>query len=83
MIVAFIIITPGVWSSPVINGDRPPPCSAFTFTKIDQHRAVLFGGVVHGYDTLNDVYILDFRNKVRDKYVRYLWTCILFVMYVQ
>ena len=48
----------GTWSSPPTTGDRPPPCSAFSFTTIDHHRAVLFGGrQEHG--RVNDIYILD------------------------
>ena len=34
----------GVWFSPRVSGTRPPPCSTFTLTSIDNHRAVLFGG---------------------------------------
>ncbi|XP_064393440.1 uncharacterized protein LOC135340941 isoform X2 [Halichondria panicea] len=51
----------GVWSSPELRGERPPPCSIFTFTMVDQHRAVLFGGSQSGRGRLNDVYLFDFR----------------------
>ncbi|XP_064393126.1 uncharacterized protein LOC135340711 isoform X2 [Halichondria panicea] len=52
----------GVWSSPELIGERPSPCSDFTFTMVDQHRAVLFGGDQPGHGgRLNDVYLLDFR----------------------
>ena len=48
----------GIWSSPPTTGDRPPPCLHFSFTAIDPHRAVLFGGrQEHG--RVNDAYILD------------------------
>lgn len=32
------------WIIPELTGIRPPPCAAFSFTRVDQHRAVLFGG---------------------------------------
>ena len=52
------IFLPGIWSSPVISGTRPPPCSAFSFTMVDDYRVVLFGGN-QGPKETNDVYILD------------------------
>ncbi len=36
----------GKWSVPATTGDIPPPCSDFTFTAIDSHRAVFFAGRV-------------------------------------
>ncbi|XP_064393790.1 uncharacterized protein LOC135341208 [Halichondria panicea] len=51
----------GVWSSPELRGERPPPCSNFTFTMVDQNRAVLFGGYQSGRGGVNEVYLLDFR----------------------
>ena len=54
----------GKWSSPTISGTRPPPCNAFSFTQIDDHRAVLFGGRQHEGRT-NDVYIFDMTRMVR------------------
>ncbi len=54
---------PGVWSSRELKGERPPPCDSFTFTKLDQHRAVLFGGRQPNH-RVNDVYVFDFRNMV-------------------
>ncbi|XP_064393451.1 uncharacterized protein LOC135340948 isoform X1 [Halichondria panicea] len=50
----------GVWSSPELRGERPPPCKDFTFTTVDQHRAVLFGGYQPGRGEVNDVYIFNF-----------------------
>ncbi|XP_064393167.1 uncharacterized protein LOC135340740 isoform X1 [Halichondria panicea] len=51
----------GVWSSPELRGERPPPCSHFTFTMVDQHRAVLFGGIQSGRrGRLNEVYLFNF-----------------------
>ena len=34
----------GLWSSPDITGQRSPPCGAFTFTRVDKKRGVMFGG---------------------------------------
>ena len=34
----------GTWSSPNVTGERPPPCSTFTFTSVGEKRAALFGG---------------------------------------
>ena len=48
----------GVWSCSVTTGDRPPPCSHFTFTAIDDRRAVVFGGF-NGESKINTVYIID------------------------
>ena len=53
------ISTAGVWSCPATTGERPPPCAAFTFTAVDDRRAVLFGGVNGDQGCMNDVYIID------------------------
>ena len=34
----------GQWSSPSMNGARPPPCNNFSLTMIDEDQAVMFGG---------------------------------------
>ena len=52
------ISTAGVWSCPATTGDRPPPCSAFTFTAVDDRRAVLFGGFNIEQGRMNDVFII-------------------------
>ncbi len=44
----------GKWSVPTTTGDTPPPCSDFTFTAIDSHRAVLFAGCVPKLPSNND-----------------------------
>ena len=49
----------GTLSSPPVTGTRPPPCSEFSFTMVDDHNAVLFGGRRQGYVLNNDVYTLD------------------------
>ena len=43
----------------------PPPCNGFSFTKIDHHRAVLFGGESDAKEYIDDVYILDLAKMVR------------------
>ena len=35
---------PGGWSSPIVTGKPPPPCSAFTLTPVGDKRAAMFGG---------------------------------------
>ena len=49
----------GTWSSPKVSGTRPPPCSHFSLTMIDDHHVVLFGGSQSGWRMSSDVYILD------------------------
>ena len=34
----------GQWSSPSMNGVRPPPCENLSLTMIDEDQAVMFGG---------------------------------------
>ncbi len=63
MLSCLIQPTSGVWSFTELKGEVPPPCSGFTFTKVDQHRAVLFGGRQPD-NRVNGVYIFDFRNMV-------------------
>ena len=54
----------GIWSSPTISGTRPPPCSHFTFTNINDHQAVMFGGQTPGGTKMNDIYLFDFEKMV-------------------
>ena len=54
----------GEWLSPVTTGVRPPPCAAFTFTKVDCSRVVLFGGRQQR-ERVNELHILDMSNWVR------------------
>ncbi|XP_064393447.1 uncharacterized protein LOC135340946 isoform X2 [Halichondria panicea] len=64
----------GVWSSPELRGERPPPCIDFTFTMVDQHRAVLFGGRKSGHGgQINDIYFFDFRTMEVTKVVKPVW----------
>ena len=63
---SFLHIFPiDTWSDQPATGDKPPPVSSHTFTKLDHHRAVVFGGFT-GKSELNDVYILDMET----------WVCI-------
>ena len=54
----------GVWKVQPANGTRPPPLANHTFTKIDNHRAVAFGGYT-GSCRVNDAYVLDMK----------IWVC--------
>ena len=54
----------GMWSCSPTTGERPPPCSNFTFTTIDDRRAVLFGGYNGEQGSMNDVYIIDLHTMV-------------------
>ena len=54
----------GVWSSPLLKGEIPPPCSYFSFTKVNQDRVVLFGGYQRGRGEVNDLYLFNLRNMV-------------------
>ena len=57
---------PGVWSSPLLKGEIPPPCSHFSFTKVDRDRVVLFGGYqsAPGHGCANDLYLFNMKNMV-------------------
>ena len=63
-IIILLSLTAGVWSSPHTTGSQPPPCSGFSFTAIDCHRAVLFGGYSPEHGTMNDVYIFNIQTMV-------------------
>ena len=55
----------GSWSSPTVNGTRPPPGRGFALTSIDEHRAILHGGYDAGHKCRSsDVYIIDFQTMV-------------------
>ena len=69
MYISPIILT-GEWLSPPTTGEAPPPLSSHTFTKIDHHRAVVFGGN-SGTQRFNDAYVLDMETWVW-KYMRTL-----------
>ena len=54
----------GKWSSPPTTGPRPSPCAYFSFTAINSHQAVLFGGYQPGCGKLNDCHLMDFESMV-------------------
>lgn len=48
----------GRWTVVHTTGMKPPPCAAFSFTRIDSQRVLLFGGRQRR-QRVNDAYILD------------------------
>ena len=54
----------GCWSIPDTTGETPRPCAASSFTKVDQHTAVLFGGR-QKEGRVNDLAILDMEKWVK------------------
>ena len=61
------------------TGESPPPLAAHTFTKIDHHRAVVFGGYT-GSIRENGTYVLDMETWVCRCMCLYILIC-LFCMY--
>ena len=58
-IVTLCIFSPAdTWIAQATTGEKPPALWGHTLTKIDQHRAGLFGGFDGGRDH-NDTFILD------------------------
>ena len=53
----FVLGARGVWVAQPTTGEKPPPLSGHTFTKIDHKRAVAFGGSTGS--RVNDTYVLD------------------------
>ena len=53
-----------MWTSPSFSGPRPPPCADFSLTSIDLYRAILYGGHRGIDENSNDLYLIDFDNKV-------------------
>jgi len=63
--VHLISLSAGKWSIPTTTGPRPPPCSAFSFTAISDHLAVLFGGwQPRRGGRVNDCYVMNFETMV-------------------
>jgi len=48
----------GSLTSPEVSGSRPPPCSSFSLTMIDEDQAVMFGGKVAGTGRSAGLHIL-------------------------
>ena len=77
------ISTAGAWSCPVTTGERPPPCAGFTFTAVDDRRAVMFGGGNREKGPMNDVYIIDFSTMVKCVCVCVsAWACSCVCVYI-
>jgi len=53
----------GKWSIPTTTGPGPPPCSYFSFTAINDHQAVLFGGR-QSDGRVSDCYLINFVSMV-------------------
>ena len=68
----YVTAPAGVWSVHPTTGEKPPPLADHTFTKIDHHRAVVFGGWT-GSCKLNDTYVLDMETWVRMCIVHTVW----------
>jgi len=64
-IVCLISLSAGKWFIPTTTGCRLPPCAAFSFTAINDHLAVLFGGEQprHG-GSVSDCYVMNFETMV-------------------
>ena len=54
-------VSTDVWIRPAVTGSSPLACDGCTLTKVDKHRAILFGGHGNGHHTLVPpcIYILD------------------------
>ena len=61
-----LLLFAGTWSSPPTSGTRPPPCSSFSFTAVNNHQAVLFGGNQRGH-RIKDCFLIDFESMVCSK----------------
>ena len=51
------------WSSPVVTGQAPPPCSSFTLTTVEGKRAAMFGGTTESGCYFDDLYIVDLHGR--------------------
>ena len=65
-IVMFLSTVTGEWSSPAVTGTKPPPLAAFSFTKVDSRRAVVYAGRRASVGGASGVaYVLELDNWVR------------------
>lgn len=55
-----LFITDMQWFSPIVNGTAPPPCQSFSFTKLDNQSAFLYGGYAPEHGQIKDVYTINF-----------------------
>lgn len=54
----------GMWTPFSFEGPRPPPCADFSLTSVDLYRAILYGGRRGADENSNDLYVIDFSEKV-------------------
>ena len=66
----FLSTLTGEWSSPAVTGTKPPPLLNSSFTKVDNRRAVVYGGVTD-VRISGDAYELEL-----DKWVRAICDCV-------
>ena len=61
----FLFRSLGNWVAPLgRDALRPEPMNGMGFSKVDQHRAILFGGkTIQGY--MNELFVFDLSKKVR------------------
>ena len=60
--VCCIMLFSGTWSSPSFSGTRPSPCAGFSLTSIDDHQALVYGGVDGEHHCcVSDLYLIDFQ----------------------
>ena len=53
-----------MWTPFSFVGPRPPPCADFSLTSVDPYRAILYGGRRGTDENSNDLYVIDFSEKV-------------------
>ena len=53
-----------MWTPFSFEGPRPPPCADFSLTSVDLYRAILYGGRRGADENSNDLYVIDFSEKV-------------------
>ena len=53
-----------MWTPFSFVGPRPPPCADFSLTSVDLYRAILYGGRRGADENSNDLYVIDFNEKV-------------------
>lgn len=59
-----VLFIQGDWEEMAMTGSHPPPCSGLSLTKYQQDRAIMFGGRSRDGIVHNDLYILNFSDRV-------------------
>lgn len=49
----------GMWTTPVVCGELPPPSVDFSFTCLDEYRTLMYGGFQPESGTSSEAYILN------------------------